>query len=164
MTGFRISSVAGLGAVTALGSASVLGAALASQYLGGLRPCELCLWQRWPWAAAILLGAAAMLLPTAWGRVVLAAAAAALVVGTGIAGFHVGVEAAWWAGTSACGATSTPLDLEGLRRQLLSQPVVRCDEPAFVLAGLSMAGWNAVVSLAAALGLAFGLVRAGASR
>src|SRR5579864_8009339 len=88
-------------------SGVVLGAALASQYWGGLAPCELCLLQRWPWAAAILLSFVALLagsrpaLP--WVALVLAALFA---LGASIAFYHVGVEQHWFAGPSACTASS----------------------------------------------------------
>ena len=153
MTRFRLGS--GLAAWSVL----VLASALASQYLGGLQPCELCLWQRWPWLAAAVLGVASTLLPGS-ARVLLALGAVALVVGAGIAGFHVGVEQGWWAGTSACGGAATPTDIEALRRQLMAAPVVRCDAPALVVLGLSMAAWNGLVSLATALGLALGVRQA----
>src|SRR6202790_4146914 len=86
-------------------SGVVLGAALLSQYWGGLAPCELCLLQRWPWAAAIALSLVALLagsrpaLP--WVALVLAAVFA---VGGAFAFYHVGVEQKWFAGPSACTA------------------------------------------------------------
>ncbi len=144
MTSFRLGS--GLAAWSVL----VLASALGSQYVGGLHPCELCLWQRWPWAAAAVLGIAGSLVPQA-ARWLMALAVLTLLVGAGIAGYHVGVEQGLWAGTSACGGTATPTDIEALRRQLMAAPVVRCDTPALVVLGLSMAAWNGVVSLATAV-------------
>jgi disulfide bond formation protein DsbB len=138
-----------VGGALALGSLMVLAAAFASQHLGGLAPCELCIWQRWPWLAAAILGAASVALPR-HARLLLALGVLALIVGAGIAGYHVGVEQKWWAGTAACGGTATPNDLEALRRLILATPVVRCDEPALVVLGLSMAAWNGLVALAAA--------------
>jgi disulfide bond formation protein DsbB len=73
------------------------------------------------------------------------------VVGAGIAFFHVGVEHHWWQGTDSCGAFGAPAtSLEDLRRQLEGQPIVRCDEPAWTMLGISMAGYNMLVSLALA--------------
>ncbi len=138
----------------ALASALVLGTALASQYLGGLRPCELCYWQRYPYWATIALGTIGVLVARRSAR--LAAALAALaglvfLIGAGIAFFHVGVEQHWWAGTSSCGASGgTITSLEELRRQLEGAPIVRCDEPAWTLVGISMAGFNLLASLALA--------------
>jgi disulfide bond formation protein DsbB len=143
-----------LSAFVAVASIAVLGTALSSQYIGGLRPCELCYWQRYPYWATIALGVAGVAL--ARRSVNLTAGLAALaglvfLVGAGIAFFHVGVEQHWWAGTSACGATGGPiLSLEDLRRQLEAAPIVRCDEPAWTMLGISMAGYNMLASLALA--------------
>jgi disulfide bond formation protein DsbB len=132
-------------------SLAILGAALASQYLGGLAPCELCLWQRWAYVATIGLGLAALL---AGGRLragLIGLAALAFLAGAGIAGFHVGVEQHWWAGLPGCSAGTGAQTLEALRAQVLAAPVVRCDEVAFSFLGLSMAGWNVVASLVLAV-------------
>jgi len=85
------------------GSALLLAGAFAFQYLGGLAPCTLCLWQRWPHAAAVGLGGLALALG---GRVwpMLGALAALTTAGIGL--YHVGVEQAWWAGLAACSAGS----------------------------------------------------------
>jgi disulfide bond formation protein DsbB len=133
-----------------LASGSILGAALASQYWGGLAPCELCLWQRWAYVATIGLGLAALL---ARGRLragLVGLAALAFLAGAGIAVFHVGVEQRWWAGLPGCSAGTGAQTLEQLRQQIMNAPVARCDEVAFAFLGLSMAGWNVVASLALA--------------
>src|SRR5579863_4144489 len=97
----------GCAAAVLLASAAVLGTALLSQYWGGLRPCELCLLQRWPWAAAIAIALAALL---AGGRGALPwlalALAAVFAVSVGLAFYHVGVEQHWFAGPTACTATA----------------------------------------------------------
>jgi disulfide bond formation protein DsbB len=130
-------------------SAAVLGGALLSQYWGGLAPCELCLTERWPWAVAIVIAFVATMsgnrpaLP--WVALLLAAVFA---VGSALAFYHLGVEQHWFAGPSACTATAgTPTTLEALKAQLLHQQPVRCDEPAWVLWGISLAGWNLLASL-----------------
>lgn len=142
---------------------AILGAALAFQYLGGLQPCALCLWQRYPYAAVIGLSGVGLGLAGVRGmpRAPLAAAfaliALALAAGAGIAAFHVGVENGWWQGLPACeGATGTARTVEELGRQLRGRPVARCDEVAWSFAGLSMAGYNVLASalLAAFAGLA----------
>jgi len=129
-----------------LGSAGLLGGAFAFQYLGGLAPCQLCLWQRWPHAAAILIGVVALV--TGWrGLAWLGALAALATAGIGI--FHVGVEQLWWEGLASCTAGS----IEGISAADLLDPtkdvaaVVRCDEIAWQLLGVSMAGWNAILSV-----------------
>jgi disulfide bond formation protein DsbB len=81
-------------------------------------------------------------------------------VGAGIAVFHVGVEQHWWAGTAACGSTLSATSVEALRAQILAAPVVRCDQPAWSLLGISMAGYNALISAALAVVALIGARRA----
>jgi|SRR5665213_720384 len=133
-------------------SAAVLGAALLSQYWGGLAPCELCLLQRWPWWVAIAIAAAAWLID---GRLALPIPAILLAIvfltGAGIAFYHVGVEQHWFAGPTACtasGADATSVD--ALRAQLLGTQPVMCDQVQWSLFGVSLAGWNLLASLAMA--------------
>lgn len=130
--------------LASLGSVALLGGAFAFQYIGGLAPCKLCLTARWPHAAAILIGLVALALP---GRVwpLLGAAAAATTSGVGI--YHTGIERHWWTGPTAC--SSQPIDgmaTSDLLQQILNAPVVRCDEVAWSLWGISMASWNAILS------------------
>jgi disulfide bond formation protein DsbB len=127
------------------GSAAVLGAAYASQYWGGLHPCELCLAERWPWAAAIVVAGLALWLDRRWIMPVLALV---FVASAALAFYHVGVERRWFAGPSACTAESTRAQtLEELKRQLIGRQPVRCDEVQWALFGVSLAGWNLVASL-----------------
>ncbi|SDF78663.1 disulfide bond formation protein B [Thalassobaculum litoreum] len=142
----------------AAAAAAALAAALISQYGFDLQPCVLCIWQRWPYLAAIGLGLAAIALRRAPARRAPAAARAltglailAVLVSGGIGGFHVGVEQGWWEGTSGCGSTSGTDDLNALRAQIMNAPIVRCDEVAFSLFGISMAGWNLLYALGVAL-------------
>ena len=130
-------------------SAGVLGAALLSQYWGGLAPCELCLLERWPWAVAIVVSFVATMVGNRpalpWVALVLAAV---FVVSSGLATYHVGVEQHWFAGPTACTAPATAAaTVEQLKAQLLHQQPVRCDEPAWSLWGVSLAGWNLLASL-----------------
>ena len=137
-------------------SVLVLGAALVSQYWGGLAPCELCLKERWPWVAAIAIGAVATLSGSrrAVPRVALLLTAV-FAIGSALAFYHVGVERHWFAGPTACSGAATAADtLEALKAQILRQHPVRCDEPAWSPWGVSLAGWNLVASLAMA-GTAF---------
>jgi disulfide bond formation protein DsbB len=130
-------------------SAVVLATVLLAQYWGGLAPCELCLYERWPWDAAVVLSLVATVagsraaLP--WLALLLALV---FVAGAGLAFYHVGVEQHWFAGPSACTAGATPTSLDALKAQLMRQQPVRCDEPAWTLVGVSLAGWNCLGSLA----------------
>ena len=128
-----------------LGSAAMLLGAYAFQHLGGMPPCKLCIWQRWPHGTAILIGLIIML--TGEARMAWIGALAALT--TSLIGFyHVGVEQGWWEGPTSCTSSGTAnLSAEELLNQILAAPLVRCDDIAWQLAGISMAGWNAIISL-----------------
>ena len=138
--------------------AGLLGGALGSQYIGGLHPCEMCYWQRWPHAAAIILAGAAFLsAPTsARSRMFTLLAAAAIAVSGAIGVFHAGVELGWWQGLTSCTAGGA-MTLD----DLLNVPLVRCDEVQWSLLGISMAGWNAIVSLGSAAMIAVLVTRRG---
>jgi disulfide bond formation protein DsbB len=132
-----------------LASAAVLGAVFAAQYWGGLMPCELCLAERWPWGAALVIALVAAILGNRpalpWTAALLAVVFA---VGSALAFYHVGVEQHWFAGPSACTAPAGTADtVAALEAQLLHQQPVRCDQPAWSLFGVSLAGWNLVASL-----------------
>ena len=136
-------------------SAAILAGAFAFQYLGGLAPCVLCWWQRYAHMTAIALAALAVLASargsSTSGWLLVAATGLALLAGSGIAAFHVGVEQHWWAGTAECGSTIGGAGgIDELRARLLAQPIVRCDEIAWSLFGVSMAGYNFLLSLALA--------------
>ncbi|MBL8706174.1 MAG: disulfide bond formation protein B [Rhodospirillales bacterium] len=135
----------------------VVGTAVASQYIGGLEPCILCYYQRYPWYAVIGIAILALVVSnrTAVDRpraALLGLCALVFVVGTGIAVYHVGVEHKVFEGPAACGSvTITGQSIDALRAQLVGKPVVRCDQPAWTLFGVSMAGYNLVASVAMAL-------------
>jgi len=133
-------------------SVAVLGAALASQYWGGLDPCELCLLERWPWWAAIAISAAVWLaaarLPLTGPALLLALV---FLVSAGLGFYHAGVELHWFPGPSACTASGTAAtSIDALRAQLVGKQPVMCDQVQWSLFGISLAGWNALVSLALA--------------
>jgi disulfide bond formation protein DsbB len=129
--------------------AGLLGGALFSQYVGGLYPCEMCYWQRWPHGAAILLALAAFALPSRAKPLVLLAALAILVSGA-IGVFHAGVEAGWWEGITLC-TTNGAATLE----DILKVPLVRCDQVQWAFLGLSLAAWNAILSIGGAAAIFF---------
>ncbi len=135
--------------VVALVAAAMLASAFAFEHLGGLHPCVLCWWQRYAWMAACVLAAIAWLGgATRMGAFMTALAALATLTGAAIALYHVGVEQAWWEGTAECG---TPFDgemtTEERLKRLLGQPVIRCDQIAWSMLGISMAGWNGLIAL-----------------
>ncbi|RAI58631.1 disulfide bond formation protein B [Roseicella frigidaeris] len=134
--------------------------ARASEGIWGIAPCELCLWQRWPYWAAAALALAAALLPR--GRRLLGGLAVLAVLGSGlVAGFHIGVEQGWWPSPlpgcqapRALGGTG----VEDMLRSLPAMPSKPCDAPTYLIPGLplSMAAMNLLYALAlAGLGLIF---------
>ena len=132
--------------------AGLLGGALFSQYVGGLYPCEMCYWQRWPHGAAILLALGALFSPLNAPRTLLLTllAALAIAISGAIGFFHAGVEVGWWEGITTCTANGAKS-----LQDILNVPLVRCDQVQWEFLGISMAGWNAILSLGGAAAVAF---------
>jgi len=142
-------------AIAGLGAATILGAWY-FQYGLGLQPCPLCLEQRYayyfaiPLAALVVLGASV----GASRKVIVAAfvvIAAGMIWNAGLGAYHAGVEWKWWAGPQDCGGALGDLgSAGGLLKKLESIRVIRCDEVAWSFLGISLAGYNALISLALA--------------
>lgn len=129
-------------------SVAILGGAFAFQHLGGLEPCPLCVLQRYPYGAAIVLSAAALVLAR-WVDPALpvAAAGVAFLAGAALAGFHVGVEEGWWPGLSTCaGGSVAAMGLEDINRGAARAAAPQCDDVPWALFGVSLAGFNLVLS------------------
>ena len=132
-----------------LGSLGLLIGALLFQYVGDMAPCKMCYWQRYPHVGAIII--AGIILITGIGVYAVLGLLSALIT-AGIGGFHAGVERGWWEGPQSCTSTSIDnLSTEELLAQIMSAPMVRCDEIPWQMFGLSMAGWNMVVSICLAV-------------
>ena len=132
-----------------LGSLGLLIGALLFQYVGDMAPCKMCYWQRYPHVGAIVI--AGIILITGIGVFAVLGLLSALIT-AGIGGFHAGVERGWWEGPQSCTSTSIDnLSTEELLAQIMSAPMVRCDEIPWQMFGLSMAGWNMVVSICLAV-------------
>ncbi len=139
------------------GSGGLLLGALAFQYFGDLAPCPLCHVQRWPHIAVIALavpGLVALHRRTAIAGAILLLMAAALAGTAGVGVYHAGVEYGWWTGPGTCSGT-TGFDAAGvtpgsLRDTIGAAPPARCDAAPWSLAGVSLAGWNALFSAALA--------------
>lgn len=134
---------------------AAFGVALIAQYVFGMRPCPLCIWQRYPYGVGIAFGAVGLALGAAGGagRVSLALAASAFVVGAGLGVFHSGVEFGWWEGLASCGGAPIgggPLSAEALLEELRTAPTVGCADRVPFFIGLTMANWNILASLAMA--------------
>lgn len=133
----------------------MLGGAYAFQYLGGLHPCEMCWWQRYAHMAAIPLAVIAY----ATSRRACVSAGftglAGLAIGLGgiIGLFHAGVEYGWWQGLTACSTTPAGSDAADMLSQIMATPITRCDVAPWTMLGISMAGYNGILSGAAALAI-----------
>ena len=141
-----------------LGLATILGA-LGSQFIGGLQPCELCLEQRLPYYWGLPLLALVLVL---WNRLPLpvwylamAIVAALFAWGTYLGGFHSGVEWGFWPGPTACTGVGNDLSMDMLNDL---QPVIGCDVVQFRFLGISLAGYNALISGAIVLLLMVAMV------
>ncbi|TGN62001.1 disulfide bond formation protein B [Paracoccus liaowanqingii] len=140
MTGRQLSLFAGAG------SALLLIAALGFQAVG-YAPCELCVLQRWPHVAAALVAGLVWWTGRVRALAVLGMIAAA--TAAGVALYHVGVEMTWWAGPTHCSGgigDLSRMSTQDLMTRLQSAPVVSCTEVAWSFLGVSMAGWNAILS------------------
>jgi disulfide bond formation protein DsbB len=128
--------------------------ALGSQYLGGLYPCEMCHWQRWPHYSAVLIAGGAFVVPGRAMRQSLVLIAALLIALSGAIGvFHAGVEYHWWNGITACTSTIAGGATTAAERlaAIMNAPMIRCDVAQWRLAGISLAGFNAILSLGGAI-------------
>ena len=134
--------------IVGLACCLVLATAYAFEYLANLQPCVLCIYQRIPYAVAIglMLVAAILRKNSQFNLILFIATSVVFAIGSAIAIFHIGIEQHLWQGTTECGNFMKTDSVEALRKQLLAQPIVRCDEVAWSLFGISMAGYNFLIS------------------
>jgi disulfide bond formation protein DsbB len=152
-------------AIALLLPTALMAGALGSQFFGGLIPCEMCHWQRWPHYTAIVLALLAFVVPGAGVRQLLVALAALAILTSGAIGvFHAGVEYHWWQGITSCstsitGSGGTP---DEMLARIMAAPIIRCDAPQWTLFGVSLAGFNALFSITGAFSI-FALMLRGKS-
>ena len=128
--------------------AALLAGALVSQYVGGLYPCEMCHWQRWPHYAAVAVALGAFAVRDARVGRPLVILAGLLILASGAIGvFHAGVEYGWWEGLTRCAALRTSGSSADILKEIMATPMIRCDEAQWTLFGVSLAGFNAILSL-----------------
>ena len=133
--------------------AALLAAALGSEHIGGLYPCEMCHWQRWGHYAALGLALLSFALvrqadrgrPFVW-------LAALAILASGFTGvYHAGVEAGIFEGLTQCAAIGGGGSSADILADIMTTPLVRCDQVQWSFLGISMAGWNALISISSAL-------------
>jgi len=139
-----------------LASSGLLFGALGFQYIGGLTPCPMCHVQRWPHIAVMVIAVVALVaLRGRWNGSVLLLIAIAFAITAGVATYHAGVEYKWWTGPGTCsgdgGFDPTKMSASGLKDMIGKAPPARCDAIPWSMFGVSMAGWNAIISGALAL-------------
>jgi disulfide bond formation protein DsbB len=137
--------------------AALLAGAFASQYLGGLYPCEMCWWQRYAHMAALVPALFAFTAAAESGRsrALVLLAALAIAVSGAIGFYHAGVELKIFEGFTTCTTTARAADPADMLKAILKAPIVRCDEVQWSFLGVSLAGWNAIISLSGAAVIAF---------
>ena len=132
--------------------AALLAGALGSQYYGGLYPCEMCHWQRWPHYAAVALAllSFAMRGQPDRGRSFVWLAALAIFTSGAIGVYHAGVEAGIFEGLTTCSAALSGGSSADILADIMATPLGRCDQIQWSFLGISMAGWNAILSIGSA--------------
>jgi disulfide bond formation protein DsbB len=135
-------------ALAVLVPAALLAGAFTFEYWGGLWPCEMCWWQRYAHMAALALAVAALFVR---GRAPLWLAALAIAASGAIGFYHAGVELDYFEGFTRCTSTSAGGSVDDIINTIMAAPMVRCDEIQWSWLGISMAGWNAILSLGSAL-------------
>ncbi len=141
--------------IITLAGTGILATALMSEIWGGLTPCALCLQQRWPYYIALpltaLIWVGAHRAPIAL-QGLLVPVGLIFALGAALGFYHAGVEYGLWAGPSGCGGGSVGFETTAdLLNAMARAKPVRCDEAAFKLFGISMAGYNFLASSCLAL-------------
>lgn len=147
--------------IAALFGASTFAAALFVQYVDGLPPCELCMWQRYALSVGIAGASIAALLPGFTAQAFGAIGAAGYAAESGVAMFHSGVERGWWEGLASCSGGSLPTTFEpnAMIAEVAKGPVPSCGDIVWSVLGLSMANWNVLIAAALALICVIALIR-----
>src|SRR5690349_24171042 len=153
IAGFSPAALARL--IALLLPAALLAGAFGSEYFGGLHPCEMCWWQRYAHFAALFPALLAFTGPadTSRARTLTLLAAFCIAVSGAIGVYHAGVEAKIFEGLTTCTAMGGAGSSADLLKQITQAPIVRCDQVQWAFLGISMAGWNAILSLSGAVAI-----------
>jgi disulfide bond formation protein DsbB len=154
----RLSAAAAARLIALLLPLALLAGAFGSQYFGGLYPCEMCWWQRYAHMAALVPAAFAFTGPaeSSSSRWLTLLAALGIAASGGIGVYHAGVEAGVFQGFTQCTAlVSGGGSTAELLKQIVSAPLIRCDQVQWSFLGISLAGWNAIISLGGTAAILF---------
>ena len=136
----------------ALLGAMMLMTAYGFEYIGGLLPCRMCYWQRIPHAVVIALPVLLMIFGRRYAGLLAFGAGDIMLISAGLGFWHSGVEWGFLPGPTGCsGNIDFSGDVSAVLDGLLSAKTIRCDEVPWSFLGLSMAGWNLVISALMAL-------------
>jgi disulfide bond formation protein DsbB len=153
----RMTNLAKARIIAVLVPLALLAGALGSQYVGGLYPCEMCYWQRWPHEVGVVSALFAIALAdrhAAGSRWLTLLAGAAILLSGLIGAFHAGVEYGWWQGLTTCSTTGAfGASSSDILADIMAAPIVRCDQAQWELFGISLAGYNAIFSIATAIAI-----------
>ena len=141
--------------LAALAPAALLAGAYGSQSIGGLAPCEMCYWQRYAHMAGLFFALVAMAMSRMpdRGRALVWLAAASIFISGAIGVYHAGVELGIFEGFTQCTAVAAAGSAQDMLNQILSAPVIRCDQVQWEFLSVSMAGWNAIISISCAIAI-----------
>lgn len=136
----------------------LLAGALGSQYIGGLYPCDMCHWQRWPHYAAVPLALLALRTrKTLVLTTLFLSLAMMMILTSGLIGvFHAGVEYGWWPGLTSCSMSAGGGDF---MTDVMAAPIVSCDQIQWEIFGISLAGFNAIISIGSAIAITWLVTR-----
>ena len=134
--------------------AALLGGAYLGQYAYGLYPCEMCWWQRWPHFAALGLALMSFAVRGTAARALVLLAGLAILISGLIGAYHAGVEYGWWEGATTCSSTIKAGGGDYLDA-IMNAPIIRCDQVQWSLLGISLAGYNFLISVAGAIAIFF---------
>ena len=150
----RVSALGAARWLSFLVPAALLAGAYGSEYWGRLIPCEMCWWQRYAHFAALIFAMVAIAMGRMRpedGRAFVRLAALAIAVSGVIGFYHAGVELGILEGLTQCTANSTAMGADALLKQIMDAPIIRCDQVQWSWLGISMAGWNGILSVGASL-------------
>lgn len=137
--------------------AALLAGAYGSEYIGGLSPCEMCYWQRYAHFAGLGFAILSLMMAGAAdrGRSMVWLAALGILASGAIGAYHAGVELGIFPGVTQCTSSGAGLSGDALLKDIMARPLIRCDEVQWEFLAISMAGWNAVISISAALSISW---------
>jgi disulfide bond formation protein DsbB len=136
-------------------STGLLGSAFGLQYIFDIHPCSLCIYQRYPWIIIILFSFIGLFLKKSISRIIVAAIFVTLLTSLALSIYHVGIEQKWWANHLICKSAIDTENFESFKQQLMKTEMVDCAKIQWSLFGISMAGFNAMISAILAVFVSF---------